>query len=89
MEHTDQVHRRIVVEYGQWYAYLYITDANGKILEEEAWKQPFRLDVKDVREESHDCFQEIYQWLQDTILWYATARDDDESAESEDTPDSD
>ena len=51
MEHTDQVHRRIVVEYGQWYAYLYITDSNGKILEEEAWKQPFRLDLKDVRDE--------------------------------------
>ena len=51
MEHKDQVHRRIVVEYGQWYAYLYVTDANGKILEEEAWKQPFRLDFKDVREE--------------------------------------
>jgi len=69
--------------------YLYITHAKAKIVEEVAWKQPFGVELKDLRDESHDCFQEIYQWLQDTILWYATARDDEESAESEDTPDSD
>lgn len=86
MTEKDEVHRRIVVEYGRIYAYVYVTDSNGKIIEEEAFKQPFKLDYKDVHDEAMDCFQETYQWLQDTVLWYATARDDDESAESEDTP---
>lgn len=79
----DYVHRRIVVEYGRVYVYVYITDDNGKILEEEAFKQPFRLDFKDVKEEAGETWQLIYQHLQDTVLWYATARDDDENAESD------
>ena len=83
-QEVDDVHRRIVVEYGRWYAYLYMTDANGKILQEEAFKQPFRLDYKDCRDESNDCFQELYQWLQDTILWYATASEDEDPAQSGD-----
>lgn len=78
----DTVIRRIVVEYGRWYAYVYVTDANGKVLEEECFKQPFQLSQREVVEESNDCFQDVYQWLQDTVLWYATARDD----ESDDKP---
>lgn len=79
----DYVHRRIVVEYGRLYAYVYMTDDNGKVLEEEAFKQPFKLEFKDVKEEATETWQIIYQHLQDTILWYATARDDDDEAESE------
>lgn len=79
----DYVHRRIVVEYGRLYVYVYITDDNGKVLEEEAFKQPFRLDFKDVRDEASETWQLIYQHLQDTVLWYATARDDDDEAESD------
>ena len=79
----DQVVRRIVIEYGYLYAYIYKTDHNGKVLEEEAFKQPFRLERKDVHEEADDCWQQVYQWMQDTVLWYATARDDDEEAQSD------
>jgi hypothetical protein len=60
-----------------------MTDANGKILEEECFKQPFSLAQREVAEEATDCYQQIYQWLQDTVLWYATARDDDEDAKPE------
>lgn len=79
----DYVHRRIVVEYGRVYVYVYITDDGGKVLEEEAFKQPFRLDYKDVKEEAGETWQLIYQHLQDTVLWFATARDDEEEAESD------
>lgn len=85
-QEKDYVHRRIVVEYGRLYAYIYITDQDGKVLDDESFKQPFRLDFKDVREEAKECFDSIYQHLQDTILWYATARDDDESPDSEEPP---
>jgi len=85
----DYVNRRIVCEYGRLYVYLYVTDDNGKVLEEEAFKQPFRLDIKDVHEETAETFHMIYQHLQDTVLWYATARDDDEDAESDDEEEED
>jgi len=77
MQTPDTVHRRIVVEYGRVYVYAYLTDANGKILEEECFKQPFSLAQREAAEEATDCYQQIYQWLQDTVLWYATARDDE------------
>lgn len=79
----DTVLRRIVCEYGRLYAYLYITDDRGKVLDDEAFKQPFRLDLKDVKEESTDTYHLIYQHLQDTVLYFATARDDDDSAKSD------
>ena len=78
----DEVHRRIVCEYGRWYAYLYITDSNGKLIEEESFKQPFRLDWKDSAEEAAEAFHLLYQHLQDTVLWYSTARDDDPPSDS-------
>ena len=83
----DEVVRRIVVEYGYHYAYTYMTDNHGKVLQEEVFKQPFRLERKDVNEEATDCWQQIYQWLQDTILWYATARDDEPKSDSEEEDD--
>ena len=87
MAERDSVVRRIVCEYGRFYVYLYLTDDNGKIIEEEAFKQPFRLEPKEVHEESTETFQMIYQHLQDTVLWYATARDDDEDSELDDDDD--
>ena len=82
----DEVYRRIVVEYGRWYVYVYVTDSNGKLLVEESFKQPFRLDWKDSAEEARDCWQFLYQYLQDTVLWYSTARDDDETPDSKKPP---
>lgn len=82
----DEVYRRIVVEYGRWYVYVYITDSNGKLLEEESFKQPFRLDWKDSAEEATECWQFLYQYMQDTVLWYSTARGDDESSDSKKPP---
>ena len=82
----DEVVRRIVVEYGRWYVYAYFTDQNGKVLEEEVWKQPFMLERKEVHEESRETFDLIYDHCQDTVLWYATARDEEEPPESGETP---
>jgi hypothetical protein len=85
----DYVYRRIVIEYGRLYAYVYMTDQDGKVLDEESFKQPFRLDFKDVKEEAKECFDAVYQHLQDTILYYSTARDDDDQAKSEEPPETD
>jgi hypothetical protein len=82
----DSVYRRIVCEYGNHYAYIYITDQNGKLIEEEAFRQPFRLEFKEVDEEAKEFFHQGYQWLQDTILWYSTARDEPETPDSEKPP---
>ena len=78
----DAIVRRIVVEYGRLYVYAYFTDGNGKVLEEEVWQQPFRLDTKDAHEEAKDIWQFIYQELQDTVL-HSTASSEEDEAESD------
>jgi hypothetical protein len=85
---SDHVHRRIVVEYGQLYAYCYMTDGNGKVLEEEQFKQPFRMDRKDVTDEAEDCYRSVWDWLNDTVnVTPLQGLDEGEAqSEEEDTP---
>ena len=64
---TEDVVRRIVVEYGQVYAYCYMTDGNGRLLEEDVFRQPFRLDRKEVNDEAKDAYDQVYDWLNDSI----------------------
>lgn len=67
MAGEDHVHRRIVVEYGALYAYCYMTDGTGKVLEEEQFKQPFRLDKREITDEADDCYRASWDWLNETI----------------------
>ena len=71
MQHRDYVERRIIVEYGRRYVYLTLADANGKIVSgrEEVFTQPFILERKDSWEEADDCWQNIYQWLSDVVVF--------------------
>lgn len=78
----DYVQRRIIIEYGRRYVYATLTDSSGKILDEEVWKQPYLLDVKDAVDEAKDCWDAAYQHVSDTVV-FPTASDGDESAESE------
>lgn len=74
----EDVLRRIVVEYGQMYVYLYITDGNGKLLDEEVFKQPWRLDRKDAFEEAKDTYDNTFDWLNDVVNVTPPLQEDDE-----------
>lgn len=69
MSQPDEVVRRIVAEYGQLYVYLYVTDGNGKVLEDDRFTQPYRLDRKDSIEEAKEFFDRAYDWVNETINW--------------------
>lgn len=77
----EPVLRRIVVEYGRQYAYVMFTDVNGRVIDEEVWKQPFRLDTRDALNEAKDCYDLVYSHLQDTVLWTASSDEDGGSVE--------
>ena len=69
---ADSVERRIVGEYGLQYAYLYVTDGYSKVLDDESFKQPYRLERKESHEEAKDAYDVLYDLLNDTIN-YPTA----------------
>jgi hypothetical protein len=80
----DYVYRRVVVEYGRLYVYAYFTDDNGKLLDEESFKQPYLLDRKDVSEEAQEMFDLCYQHLLDTVAPSASRHEDDGQSGEED-----
>jgi len=80
-QHPDSTVRRIVVEYGHWYVYMYLADDAGKVIDEERFTQPFRLDKKEVDEEARDGYQSMYQWLLDTCVF--SASNDEKPPDSE------
>ena len=65
----DYVERRIIIEYGRQYAYVYMTTGEGKMIpgREESFKQPFKMDLKETRDEAEDAWHIIYDWMNDTI----------------------
>ena len=79
----EDVLRRIVIEYGQQYAYVYMTDGSGRLIDEEVFKQPFRIDRKDAFEEAKDAYDNVFDWLNDTVNVTPLQEDVDEAAESD------
>lgn len=66
---ADDVYRRVVIEYGLQYVYVYLADQNGKVLSDEAFKQPYRMERHEVAEEAKETFDLAYDHLNDTINW--------------------
>lgn len=81
LNQRDYVERRIIVEYGRRYVYLTLADANGRILpgREEVFTQPFVLERKEAHEEAEDCWQAVYQWVNDTVVFGLPDKGDDKA----------
>jgi hypothetical protein len=87
MKVPDYVERRIVVEIGRQYAYVYMTDGNGKLLpdREESFKQPYRMDRQEAASDAVDLWDVVYDHLNDTINFpLPEAGDDGPDSEEED-----
>lgn len=78
----DSIVRRIVVDIGRLYVYLQFVDGAGKLVDEDVFKQPFRIDKADAVEEAVDLHGLIYDHLNETIN-FPSASSGGESAESE------
>jgi hypothetical protein len=81
-DEREPILRRITVEYGRKYVYLMFTDASGKVLDEEVWKQPYRLDTAEALDESQDCYDVLYSHCQDTVLFTASSGEDGGTVDS-------
>ena len=64
---ADDVYRRVVVEFGLQYVYVYITDQNGKVISDEQFRQPYRQERSETAEEAKDTFDILFDHLNETI----------------------
>lgn len=71
----DRIQRRIVVEYGLRYVYLYVADGNSRVLDEDAFTQPYRLERKECAEEADETYGLLFDHLNDTINWPTAGND--------------
>lgn len=81
----DYVERRIVIEYGRQYVYLYMTSGDGKLLpnREESFKQPYVLERAEAAEEAVELWDLCYDHLNDIVNVTLQERDDEESESDE------
>jgi hypothetical protein len=65
----DYVERRIVIEYGRRYVYLYMTTGDGKLIagREESFRQMYLLDRKEAHEEATELWDLAYDHLNDIV----------------------
>lgn len=77
----DYVERRIVIEYGRQYVYVYMTDGGGKLIRdrEESFRQPILLDRRDAIEEATETWDLVYQHVNETVNFPLPEAGDDES----------
>lgn len=77
VKENDAVERRIVVEFGRRYAYLYLTDRDGKVIDEDLFTQPYLLERKEAFEEAKEAYHFIYDYLNDSINFPTAGIDED------------
>ena len=67
----DYVERRIVVELGRQYVYLYMTTGDGKLVpdREESFKQPYRIDPQEAAEDARDAWDVLYDHFNELLNW--------------------
>ena len=65
----DYVERRIVVEFGCKYVYLYMTTGDGKLLDdcEEPFKRPYRVDRRESADDARATWDMIYDHLNEVL----------------------
>jgi len=73
---SNPVEGRLVIDVSQKYVSIYRCEGGGKVLDEDHFSFPFRLDRQDAIAEITDLYAIVYDFLNDTI----NGGPDDESA---------
>ena len=64
---VNPVEGKIVVDVSRKYVSIFRCDGDGKVVDEDHFAHPFRLDRQDAVSEVVDLYAMVYDWLNDTI----------------------
>jgi hypothetical protein len=59
---SDPVLGKVVIDFSQKYISIYLCEGDGAIKDSDHFRWPVRLDVKDTRQETRDCYHWLYDW---------------------------
>lgn len=82
---VNPVEGKIVIDVSRKYVSIFRCDGEGKVLDDDHFAFPFRLDRKDAIEEANDLYAVVFDWLNDTINGGYEA-DEDDSARGDGPP---
>lgn len=64
---VDPIVGKVVLDFSRKYVSIYLCEGDGTIKDFDHFKYPFRLEYKDARQETKDCFDFLYDWCNDTV----------------------
>lgn len=59
---SDPVLGKVVIDFSQKYISVYLCEGDGTIKDADHFRWPVRLEVKDTRQETRDCYHWLYDW---------------------------
>lgn len=63
----DHTEGKVVIDIGRQYVCVYLCDGQGRILDQESFKYPVRIDKKDAVAEAKNAFDTVYDWCNEII----------------------
>ena len=82
-QYGSQTLGKIVIDFSQKYMSIYLCEGDGTVKDCDHFKFPFRLEVKDVRHETRDCFDFFYDYCNETVNGDELQEDGEGGADSE------
>jgi len=64
---SDPIVGKVVLDFSRKYVSIYLCEGDGTIKDCDHFKYPFRLEMKDARQETKDCFDFLYDWANKTV----------------------
>jgi hypothetical protein len=59
---SDPVVGKIVIDFSKKYVSIYLCEGDGQIKDYDHFRFPCRLEMKEARQETRDCYDLIYDW---------------------------
>lgn len=61
-EASDPVVGKIVIDFSKKYVSIYLCEGDGVIKDYDHFRFPYRLEMKEARQETRDCYHWLYDW---------------------------
>lgn len=73
---SDPILGKIVIDFSRKYVSVYLCEGDGAIKDFDHFRWPYRLDTKETRIETRDCFDFVFDYYNDLVNPQLQGEDD-------------